>query len=161
MRGIAARPYVISIFSDGKRYSREEIQKKVNEHFGEGVYTEKQIRDLLGNLVKAGKLTGGAKEGYRCEQDLLVSCTRESSAKKREEHDMEKITMNGIESDESVSIEEFVENLIAQCDAFRKYCDEPKFLLRVGKNADLNYMSRLYNEVKKTRRRLAPFVKKM
>lgn len=166
MRGKSARPYVASIFEDGRKYYREDIQEKVDQHFGIGTYTEKQIRDLLGNMVKSGQLSGGAREGYqrklKQQNELTESRTNGENSffvMGGGESNMYKDMMNKNESGTYADTLEFVKDLIEKCDEFKKYCDEPNFFSRIGKNADLNYMLRTYNEVKKTRRRLASLIR--
>ena len=46
------RLYVLQIFEDGKEYDQQELKQKVDEHFGEGIYTDVQVHNLIYNLLR-------------------------------------------------------------------------------------------------------------
>lgn len=63
------RNYVLEKFASGKEYTKTEINKFVDEEFGQGKYSSKQLQNLLYNLTKQKKIERTVNHGYKLTEE--------------------------------------------------------------------------------------------
>lgn len=135
------RDYVLEKFSGGQEYSREDITKFINQKFGEGTYTPKQLQNLLYNLTKQNKIERTKKHSYK---------KTKSESQKSENY----------ANDSTFTIEQYIDQLKRICKSVNDDLSKKDFLERY-KGLNLNSLNQVYYMNKKILKDISECEKKI
>lgn len=106
MRPSKLREYVIDLMSCGELYLKEQVVDAVNKYFGEGMYTSKQVGDLLYNLKREEKIEVNENKEYKIKKSFK-------------------------ENDEMLDIELYLTEIKKNIQLFMESVNEPQLMQRI------------------------------